>query len=207
MVTGYNLSKDVIEGLAKRAKESGRSASKELEVILVGVLGLSRAMGEVVGSEEILEKPVLSRGLVPGKIPELLSRPAEEVKKFLEGSKKESEVYPVVGVVEPVPTRPFRSFMKGMNPDLGEKKDMAKKMAKGVPVVKVASEVKLPLKPGTHPMDEVTKSAKKRPKDTGEKFELIKGFYRETFDSIGDAMAEVDVRGWKPDEYQLKPVK
>lgn len=88
----------------------------------------------------------------------------------------------------------------------GDVAGIAEKIASKIPGVKKANEVMLPIKPGTHPMDEVTKIAKKRPKETVEEVELIKGFWRETFDCVGDAIIEAEQKGWKKGEYTIKPL-
>lgn len=119
--------------------------------------------------------------------------------------------------------KPFKSFMKGEKGKFEGVSELAKKIAKDVPGVKVASEFKAPAadempdlsklsepvisaKPGGL-AESIVKSAKKRPVETEGRVELVKGFWRETFDSVGDAMVEVAQKGWKSGEYTIKPVE
>lgn len=83
---------------------------------------------------------------------------------------------------------------------------LAEKIASKIPGVKKA--IDLDSNPvGDWPVKGmVSKSAKSRPEDSGGRVELVKGFWRDTYDSVGDAIIEAQQRGWKEGEYTIKPL-
>lgn len=88
-----------------------------------------------------------------------------------------------------------------------------KKIAEGIPLVKVASDLEIANGAGWFPSlaantetGRNTETAKKRPEITDGAVELIKGFWRERFDNVGDAIIEAEQKGWKEGEYEIKPL-
>lgn len=73
----------------------------------------------------------------------------------------------------------------------------------------VISEIETTIHEGTITPEDVKalKSAKKRPDEPSGQVELVKGFWRERFPSEAAAKIKAAEMGWKPDEYEIKPVK
>lgn len=211
-VKAISLPDELIKELEEAAKRGNRGFSAEVrmrcEAYPTGVAEDRLDSGDEISGEA--EKPITAK--VDTEVVKLSDVMPDEVARWVVGPN-----------VEPVPTRPFRSFMKGEKGKFEGVSELAKKIAKDVPGVKVASEFKAPAadempdlsklsepvisaKPGGL-AESIVKSAKKRPVETEGRVELVKGFWRETFDSVGDAMVEVAQKGWREGEYTIKPVE
>ncbi len=217
-----SLPDDLLVELDEGVRISGRSFSAEVRMRLENEMSLRGYVMEkraplakdgVVGSEEILEKEISARlAPVDGDIRKAVDQVLETGSAVVDfgalRAKSEKTLLERAGVEvdkkdtveemssKPLASRPFVSLMKD---DVFGKKD-AKRIAKEIPGLKVASDLAASTEAGGK-----EKSEKSRPKFAGAVL-MKKGFFNEEYTSVAEAEEAAKTMGWKKGDYEIKPI-